>query len=139
MPCAEGGTNMKISLENLHTYAATRPAGYEAEVLAVATITEGIAEISDADFKRIHSVSVPKEPPQLPSLPTMAANLAQATAAHLAGGLQKRTDEEALAIMDQFCKPCEFFIPDSSRCSKCGCFLAVKTSWKSAHCPVNKW
>lgn len=37
------------------------------------------------------------------------------------------------------CKTCQFFDKTSQKCSKCGCYLAVKTYLKAEHCPVHKW
>ena len=37
------------------------------------------------------------------------------------------------------CQGCEFFEKDSSRCTKCGCFMKTKTQLASASCPVGKW
>ena len=37
------------------------------------------------------------------------------------------------------CESCEFFRPKSKSCSKCGCFMKLKTKLKDAHCPVGKW
>ena len=40
------------------------------------------------------------------------------------------------------CKACPAFLPDSKRCSECGCFMEAKT-WiggdKSLLCPLDKW
>lgn len=42
----------------------------------------------------------------------------------------------------QTCKACPFFIEDSKRCSKCGCFMEAKT-WVGGDpktlCPKQKW
>ena len=81
----------------------------------------------------------PVQPPQLPSLAKQASNLAGSIVSHVAGGMKTRTDEEAEALVEQHCKSCEFYIRDSGRCSQCGCYLAIKTTWKSEHCPVGKW
>lgn len=75
----------------------------------------------------------------LPSVPRTAANLAKAVATDIAQGMPRRTEEEAQAILKDFCEPCEFYRDSDHRCSKCGCFLATKTAWKSQHCPVGKW
>ena len=39
----------------------------------------------------------------------------------------------------EICKSCEFFEKNAQRCSKCGCYMAVKTYLKAEHCPVGKW
>ena len=37
------------------------------------------------------------------------------------------------------CKACPDFIPMTSQCRKCGCFMSAKTRLRTASCPVNKW
>jgi hypothetical protein len=37
------------------------------------------------------------------------------------------------------CQTCQFFIESSQKCMKCGCFMPIKTSWRSQHCPIGKW
>lgn len=37
------------------------------------------------------------------------------------------------------CKQCPFFENNSQRCSKCGCYLSVKTYLKAERCPIGKW
>jgi len=48
-------------------------------------------------------------------------------------GLELR--EQRLAI----CAGCEFFRQQSKTCRKCGCFMKLKTTLESAHCPIGKW
>ena len=47
-------------------------------------------------------------------------------------------DENVLKMRWDICLGCEFF-KDSGRCSKCGCFMKVKTQFIHASCPVGKW
>lgn len=37
------------------------------------------------------------------------------------------------------CKECKYYTPDTSRCKECGCYLLIKTKWKSEDCPIHKW
>jgi hypothetical protein len=37
------------------------------------------------------------------------------------------------------CKSCEFFDTSQERCTKCGCYLRVKTAFSYETCPVGKW
>ena len=39
----------------------------------------------------------------------------------------------------EICKSCEFFVNSSQRCMKCGCYMPIKTGWRSQKCPVGKW
>jgi hypothetical protein len=130
-----GGSRMKkILLENLDKLAATKPKGYREAVLAVASINDGFAEISDDDFYRLH-------PKALPTPTTLAKNLTKAvtkeTVARFQGVSPLGTEEisKRLAI----CHSCEFFRAQDERCSKCGCFLKYKTAWRSQKCPIGKW
>lgn len=81
---------------------------------------------------------ITQPPLQMPSRLQQGKNFAAASAAHVAAGMKSRTDQEAAKCMG-ICKACEFFDGVRQRCSKCGCFMKVKTRWQSAHCPVGKW
>lgn len=37
------------------------------------------------------------------------------------------------------CKACPEFIPITSTCKKCGCFMTAKTHILKAVCPLSKW
>lgn len=37
------------------------------------------------------------------------------------------------------CEKCEFFIKITKQCSKCGCFMNLKTRLTDASCPEGKW
>lgn len=37
------------------------------------------------------------------------------------------------------CRSCEFFELSDERCSKCGCYLKIKTYLKAEKCPVGRW
>ena len=39
----------------------------------------------------------------------------------------------------KICEECSFFDHKSNRCKKCGCFLKIKTAWRSQSCPIGKW
>lgn len=43
--------------------------------------------------------------------------------------------EDRLAI----CRSCEFFNHRLEQCTKCGCFMRLKTTLNRAHCPIQKW
>jgi uncharacterized paraquat-inducible protein A len=72
----------------------------------------------------------------------MASNLAQSVVRNvqsLAAGNALRLDENAANQRLNICKGCEFFNQAQERCTKCGCFMAVKTYLKAEKCPVGKW
>jgi hypothetical protein len=37
------------------------------------------------------------------------------------------------------CNGCEFFNKEQDRCTKCGCYMAVKAYLKASSCPIGKW
>lgn len=39
----------------------------------------------------------------------------------------------------EICNSCEFLIPVTKQCKKCGCFMAAKTKLAAAACPLGKW
>lgn len=77
--------------------------------------------------------------PTLPSNVQMVFNAAKAAAKQIAAGGAKRTPEESQNIISNFCTTCEFYRSSDNRCSKCGCFLALKTQLATEHCPISKW
>jgi hypothetical protein len=52
---------------------------------------------------------------------------------------QPRSVEELHIARLEICRGCEFFKPRTERCSKCGCFMKLKTKLENAKCPVGKW
>jgi hypothetical protein len=80
--------------------------------------------------------------PQLPSIANMAFNVGQSIARNVqsvaAGNSLNLPADEANKRLN-ICKGCEFFLSEQSRCSKCGCYMAVKTYLKAERCPVGKW
>jgi hypothetical protein len=37
------------------------------------------------------------------------------------------------------CKTCPHFVPESSRCAMCGCYMKYKAALASSTCPMKKW
>ena len=52
---------------------------------------------------------------------------------------QPRSAEELHEARLEICRACEFFKPRTERCSKCGCFMKLKTKLENAKCPIGKW
>lgn len=76
---------------------------------------------------------------ELPSALEMGKNFAKAAITHASTGMKNRTEEEANQLVTEFCEKCPHYRPEDKRCTKCGCFLSIKTAWKSQHCPIGKW
>lgn len=52
---------------------------------------------------------------------------------------EPRSQEEEFKRRMSICRSCEFFKPRTEQCSKCGCFMKLKTKLENAHCPIDKW
>lgn len=65
------------------------------------------------------------------------------TAKDIVGGAMtgegvKVTEEVYKQRMDA-CMSCEFLEKEKIRCTKCGCFMKIKSAFKKTYCPIGKW
>ena len=75
----------------------------------------------------------------VPSLPNQAKNFITSVVRHVAGGMPQASDDERERRME-ICRGCPAFTGgEDPRCSECGCYLKIKTSWALESCPQNKW
>jgi hypothetical protein len=52
---------------------------------------------------------------------------------------QQRSNKELVAYRLEICNTCEFLNKRMIKCTKCGCFMNLKTTLKGATCPLGKW
>ena len=52
---------------------------------------------------------------------------------------KERAGKDIKDIRMQICKECPFFIKTTAQCTKCGCFMHLKTQLAEASCPLHKW
>jgi hypothetical protein len=72
----------------------------------------------------------------LPPVSTQITNFISSSVNHITSGMKtvpNHVKEERLSI----CNNCPFF--KDNRCSKCGCFMNIKTAWAEQSCPEGKW
>lgn len=50
----------------------------------------------------------------------------------------RASDAEATARFNA-CLGCEHLLKATSQCTKCGCFMNLKTKLAAAKCPIGKW
>ena len=50
-----------------------------------------------------------------------------------------KVSEELAEERFNICKGCPEFIKISGQCKKCACFMAIKTKYEAAKCPIGKW
>lgn len=72
-----------------------------------------------------------------PNIIRKVASFIQAGVSHLIDG-REATNEEIDQRMS-ICKSCEHFNKERETCKICGCACALKASWLSSNCPLNKW
>jgi len=48
-------------------------------------------------------------------------------------------DLEEINKRISICESCEYFIKITKQCSKCGCFMKLKTRLTDASCPIGRW
>jgi hypothetical protein len=80
--------------------------------------------------------------PSFPNSVQMAKNFGTSVVRNIQSvmsGNQMNVSEPEKQKRLDICNACEFFIKESQRCSKCGCYMAVKTYLKAEKCPVGKW
>lgn len=84
----------------------------------------------------------PKAEPVLPSVKTITVNAMKSVGSAISSLLKKeplKAESEEATKRLEICRSCEFFIKTSERCSKCGCFMALKTHLRAEKCPVGRW
>lgn len=75
--------------------------------------------------------------PSLPSVATMAGNLARGAARHVLHGLP-RADAATLKARLDTCRACDQ-LRDDNRCAACGCDVNRKAAWLGERCPLDRW
>lgn len=83
-----------------------------------------------------------EEIPSLPSMTQMAKNVTKSlakTAGRFIQGMPIKTSSGEANSRLAICRTCTYFRHTDERCSKCGCFMSVKTYLKAERCPVGKW
>ena len=79
---------------------------------------------------------------KIPSVPTMIGNLLHSASSLLSCAIATGNvfaNDDLVTTRLLICKSCEFFIPEQTRCGKCGCFMDNKVKLLNVKCPVNKW
>jgi hypothetical protein len=72
----------------------------------------------------------------LPGAWQLLKNVAKAALEHVATGAARASDETINARLD-LCAECDQ--RRDNRCSVCGCFVEVKSTWREQPCPLGKW
>ena len=49
--------------------------------------------------------------------------------------VEQKISKERLDI----CRSCQYLIPITYTCKKCGCFMIVKSKLENSVCPIGRW
>lgn len=52
---------------------------------------------------------------------------------------EPRSDSELAESRLAICRTCDFFNLRLEKCTKCGCFMKLKTTLERAKCPIGHW
>lgn len=77
-----------------------------------------------------------------PSVPEMASNLVSDVYKNVKSVVQGNplnVSQDDAEKRKAICENCTFFNKEQQRCTKCGCYMAVKVYLKASSCPVGKW
>ncbi len=124
---------MKFSLIQLENISKNRPQGYKEDVLNLSKrIDENIYELDDESYAKL------AEKYRTPSFTEKIKNISIAAKDVVKNGREARSEDEIIQN-STICTKCPFLIANSFRCGQCGCFLSVKLTLKTWHCPIKKW
>ena len=52
---------------------------------------------------------------------------------------QPRSDKDLIEYRLSICNTCPAFNKRLAKCTKCGCFMKLKSTLRRASCPIGKW
>lgn len=124
-----------IPLSKLQSAAKVKAQGYYDACVAVGTIVGDNLQLTEEAFATLRAQFA------TPSPTTQAQSAAAAVAAECAAVLsgENAIDDATRATRIAACETCAFFIVTDRRCSKCGCWMEIKTRFRTATCPEGKW
>jgi uncharacterized paraquat-inducible protein A len=91
---------------------------------------------------RLRSLTSVNNKPQFPSMGQMAKNLGGEIVKNVqsvAAGNSLKADDNEANRRKSICHGCQYFHKSQDRCTKCGCYMAVKVYLKASNCPIGKW
>lgn len=124
--------------------SALKPGVFTDEILKKATLFNSLSVATSSPMEPTPPViALPIEINKtLPSYKEMAFGVTESlktSLMQLARGGAVFSDKETTEKRMNECLNCEFLIPAQSRCSKCGCFMNMKTRLQTSKCPIGKW
>ncbi len=124
-----------IPLAKLQSAAKVKAQGYYDACIAAGTVVGDNLQLTDEAFTALRAQFT------TPSLAVQAHSAAAAVAAECDAVLSGKTaiDDVTRATRIAACEQCTFFIVADRRCQKCGCWMEIKTRFRTAKCREGKW
>jgi len=124
-----------IPLAKLQSAATLKAPGYYDACISMGAVVGGNLELSDSAFAALRAQFSP--PPLTAQIQSAAGAVMEECGAALSG--EAAVDDATKAARLTTCEGCEFFIVADRRCQKCGCWMELKTAFRTATCPESKW
>jgi hypothetical protein len=67
------------------------------------------------------------------------SNLGDARPWHMINPSQKKVETDVAKKRMSLCSDCPFLVKATTTCTKCGCFMKLKTRLEGSECPIGKW
>ena len=124
-----------IPLYKLQSAAKVKAQGYYDACIAAGTVVGDNLQLTEEAFAALRAQF------SIPSLAMQAQSATAAVAAECDAVLSGETaiDDATRAARIALCEQCAFFIVADRRCQKCGCWMEIKTRFRTAICPEGKW
>ena len=124
-----------IPLSKLQSAATVKAPGYFDACVAAGTVVGENLQLSESAFAGLRAQFSP--PPLASQIKSAAGTLVAECGVALAGEAAVNNATKAARLAA--CEACEFFIAADRRCQKCGCWMELKTAFRTATCPEGKW
>jgi len=96
--------------------------------------------IQDNKARKLANSNNPHQ--QMPTVKEMASNLGKDVVNNvqsLLAGNPLKAEDEIGKKRKEICQGCDAYNKAQDRCTKCGCYMAVKAYLKASRCPIGKW
>ena len=124
-----------IPLSKLQSAATLKAQGYYDACIAAGTVVSDNLELSETAFAALRAQFSP--PPLGQQIKSAAGAVVAECGAALSG--EAALDDATKAARLSTCEGCDYFIVADRRCQKCGCWMELKTAFRTATCPEGKW
>jgi len=124
-----------IPLSKLQSAATLKAAGYYDACIAAGTVVGNNLQLTEDAFAALRAQFSP--PPLTSQIKSATGAVVAECGAALSG--EAAVDDTTKAARLNTCEGCEFFIVADRRCQKCGCWMELKTAFRTATCPEGKW